>query len=174
MSALDTTPANKNFLSPLGFKFSINRTPGVNYFVQQASIPGTSIGVANVTTPFVDLPFAGVRNTYNDLDITFRVDEELRNYREIFDWMVAISFPDDFVQHRAIAAAKPGTGRGVYSDAILTILNSARNPIIDVNFKNLFPYSLSDLKFDTTATDVNYIEVTASFKYQSFTLNYLI
>jgi len=173
MSAINNIPNNPNFLSPLGFKFSIKRCPGFNYFVQSASVPGTSIGVATVSTPFVDLPFTGVKNTYEDLRITFKVDEELRNYKEIFDWMTAISFPDNFDQYGSIANSKAGSGTGIYSDATLTILNSARNPIMDVYFKNLFPYALSELKFSTTDTDVNYIEVSADFKYQTFTMGYL-
>jgi hypothetical protein len=174
MSAITTTPTKSNFLSPLGFRFNIKRTPGLNYFVQSANIPGTSIGTAVVGTPFVNIPYTGVKNTFEDLVIAFKVDEELRNYKEIFDWMMAISFPDNFTQHAAIANANPGSGDGIYSDATLTILNSVKHPIVEVNFKNLFPYDLSELKFSTTETDINYIEVAASFKYQSFTLNYLI
>ena len=34
MAITTTEPTNKNFLSPLGFKFVIQKTPNVNYFVQ--------------------------------------------------------------------------------------------------------------------------------------------
>jgi len=174
MSAITKIPTNTNFLSPLGFKFNIKRTPGLNYFVQSASIPGISIGVATLGTPFVDLPFTGVKNTYDDLVVTFKVDEELRNYKELFDWMIAISFPDDFTQHQQIVNARPGSGDGIFSDATLTVLSSSKNPIVEVNFKNLFPYNLSELKFSSSETDVSYMEVDVTFKYQSFSFNYLI
>ena len=39
------SPKNKNFLSPVGFKFIIGRTPNVDYFCQSAQIPQVEIGV---------------------------------------------------------------------------------------------------------------------------------
>ena len=45
---------NRNFLSPVGFKFVIGRTPNVDYFCQSASIPEVNIGVREVPTPVKD------------------------------------------------------------------------------------------------------------------------
>ena len=38
---------NRNFLAPVGFKFNLQRSPGVAYFCNQANIPDISLGVAN-------------------------------------------------------------------------------------------------------------------------------
>jgi hypothetical protein len=42
MSSIDNTPENKNFLSPLNFRFQIKKAPHVNFFVQSVNIPAIS------------------------------------------------------------------------------------------------------------------------------------
>lgn len=173
MSSITNIPSNKNFLSPLGFKFTVKKTPGVNYFVQSASVPSMTLGSADVQTPFVKLPFAGDRITYGDFTITFRVDEELKNYLELHNWMVGLGKPKSFDQSKALYG-QAGLGDGPYSDATLIILNSAKNPIMEVSFTNIFPSQLSELLFDTRNTQVAYIDCAATFVYESFTFKSLI
>ena len=182
MSATTNLPSNKNFLSPLGFTFSIKKTPNVNYFVQAATIPMLTLGQSDMQTPFVKLPIPGDHIEFGVLNITFRIDEEMRNYKEIFDWIIALGFPDNFGQFSSVATSRgkfggrvtnPASGAGVYSDATLMILNSVKAPIIEVVFKNLYPTSLSSVDFDTKFTDVDYVEASATFAYESFMLNYI-
>lgn len=172
MSAIDRLPTNKNFLSPLGFKFSIYKTPGVNYFVQAAAIPTLSIGRVEQGTPLSRLKFPGDKLDYSDLNITFRVDEELRNYYEIYNWMTGLGKPDSFDQYKALANAPQG--QGVTSDATLIVLSSKKNPILEVNFRNLYPVSISEVNFNTQLTDVDYVDVVATFAYETFSIKYLI
>jgi hypothetical protein len=182
MSAINNLPDNKNFLSPLGFTFTIKKTPGVNYFVQSVSLPSLTLGQSDIQTPFVKLPIPGDHIDFSTLSITFRVDEEMNNYKEIFDWIIALGFPEGFNQYNAIAPSRgrfggsinnPVAGTGVYSDASLMILNSVKAPIVEFAFKNLYPISLSDIMFDTRDTDVNYVDVTAMFAFEQFKLNYV-
>jgi hypothetical protein len=42
MTAIDDNPANRNFLSPINFKFRIKKAPNLNFFVQKISVPATS------------------------------------------------------------------------------------------------------------------------------------
>lgn len=172
MSNISRIPSNKNFLSPLGFDFSIYKTPNTNYFVQSANIPDISIGTANIGTPFNTLKYSGDKITYGDLTITVRVDEEMRNYYELYRWIKDNSRDTSFNGYSSLAAA--GFGEGSFSDAKLTVLSSAKTPIIEVNFINLFPIQLSDLIFDSRDTTVNYIDVIATFAYERFNIEYLI
>lgn len=160
MSYASTEPTNKNFLSPLGFKFSIKKTPSVNYFVQQVSMPGMTLGNAEMPTPFQRIPIAGTNLTYGDLQITFKIDEDLENYMELYNWLTAISFPDNFGQY-------PGE-REVYSDATLTILTSSYKAKHEIVFRDLFPTDLSGFTMLTTASDVDHVECIATFKYRIF------
>lgn len=180
MTAISNLPTNKNFLSPLGFAFSIKKTPNVNYFVQSATLPSITLGQSDVQTPFVKLPIPGDHIDFGTFGITFRIDEDMRNYQELYDWIIALGFPDNFDQHNAIATRRtrfgglinnPTSGEGVYSDATLTILNSVKAPIIDFRFIDLYPIELSEISFDTKDADVDYVEGSVTFAYRSFTLN---
>ena len=41
-----------------------------------------------------------------------------------------------------------GELENIYSDGTLTILNGINRPMFSVKFKDMFPYSLSDIQFD--------------------------
>jgi len=169
--ALNDQPDNPNFLSPLGFNFSIKKLPNTNYFVQSVNVPSVQMGDAIMPTPFVNIPTIGDRITYAEFQVSFKVDEDLRNYIELYDWMVQLGFPESFDQAKNIY----GTGTSVdfrvdgpYSDATLTILNSAMRPNLEVLFEDAYPISLSDLQFSATAPSVDYIECQATFRYKLF------
>ena len=87
MAALENTPTNPNFLSPLNFKFSIKRAPHINFFTQKISIPSLNLPSYNSPNPFVKIPEPGEHIDYGDLELTFRVDENLKNYLEIHNWI---------------------------------------------------------------------------------------
>ena len=183
MTAITNTPENKNLLSPFGFKFQIHRAPGVNFFVQSVNIPSVTLGEAQVSTPFSRLPLAGDHIMYGAMQITFTVDEELRNYKEMLDWIKALGFPDNFDQYKQNALVtrntgtgqqQQGSGKGVYSDATLTVLSSAKNPILNVIFKNIYPVTLTDINFDSSDPDLRYVTATCSFNIQGYDIEYLI
>ena len=175
MPALNNQPDNLNFLSPLGFRFFLKRSPHLNFFLTEASVPGLSINIANVNTPFQTLytPGSGVIN-YSDLDITFKVDEDMRNYQEMYDWIVANAAPKTMSQHSVVRSVSAVSGAGVHSDGTLTILNSAYRPSVEYQFERLFPTSLSELKFSISENDINYITATVSFKFEIMSINRLI
>lgn len=173
----NTQPENLNYLSPLGFRFLLDRTPTTNYFVQSASIPGVTLGDYNEETPLISLPYPGDKLRFSPLDITFRVDEDMRNFNELFDWLMGLGYPESTDQRAALQAtpsgsnlAGLGTRDAVYSDGSLIIMTSAQNPNIRIAFRDLFPIDLSSLRFDTTSQDVNYLEATASFRYSLYTI----
>jgi len=164
------TELNKNMLSPLGFSFSIKKIPDVNFFVQSVTLPGIQMGETQMPTPFKSIPVYGDHIVYGDLQVTFKVNEDLSNYRMIFDWITGIAFPDDFKQHKDLVDADiSGSGEGIESDAVLTILSSSMNPVIIVDIRDLFPISLTDLEFNSRDTSVEYIEATAAFKFLNYT-----
>ena len=168
-----TTPTNKSFLSPLGFDFSIKKLPTTNFFVTRATIPGFTLGIAAAPTPFVKLPIPGDKIEFNDLQVTFKIDEDMKNYLEVFNWIMGLGFPDRYEQYAALKRKGKGTGDGIYSDASLTILTSAMNPNMEFTFRNVFPYSLTDVDFTTSIADVEYLEATVGFRYELFTVSTL-
>jgi hypothetical protein len=168
MTAIDSTPANKNFLSPLNFKFQIKKAPYVNFFIQKVNIPSIALPNIDTANPFVTLPYPGEHIRYGTLDISFKVDEDLQNYLEIHNWLVSLGKPENFDQYKQIQDIDPVTGNGIYSDISLHVLSSTKMPNYEITFIDAFPISLSDISFNTVDNDVNFIQASASFKYNYY------
>lgn len=168
MSALTNTPSNKNFLSPLNFKFSIKRAPNLNFFIQKANIPSITLPSLEIPNIFNPIPIPYTHMEYGEFGITFKVDENFQNYLEIHDWIRALGFPEQFEERTAISKNAEYTGEGLYSDLSLIILNSARKPNYEFTFRSAFPVELSSIDFDTSSEDVDYVSASASFKYMLF------
>ena len=173
MTALTNQPTNPSFLSPLGYKMTIKRTPNLNFFIQSVSVPSVTLGTAEVDTPFTKIPFPGTRLTFGNLSVTFKVDEDMKNYLEMFNWMKELGFPDNFAQYQNIASKSLYSGEGVFSDVTLLVLTSAMNPNIEINFLDCFPVDLSELSFDSTAADVEYLTATVTFANRRFDVRQL-
>ena len=165
MSAIDNTPENRNFLSPLNFKFQIKRAPTVNFFIQKANFPSIALPNTEATNPFLNIPYGGDHLTYGDLDIVFKVDEDLTNYLEIHNWIRSMGRPISGAEYRKLEIQPSYTGNGLVSDISLTVLANSKMPNYEVVFRDAFPVSLGTLQFDTTSTDVDYLEIEATFKY---------
>lgn len=163
----------QNFLSPVGFLFSLKRAPNIEYYTQKVSLPGLTAGFAPLATPFNELGFSADKVQFEDLSLDFRVDENMSNYLEIFNWIVGLTFPDNFTQHSNLASTDNPLGERLYSDATLTVMNSNHNPNISIVFQNMFPLSLSSIDLDVTANDIQYPTATVTFKYQQFTIEVL-
>lgn len=171
MSAIDNTPSNKNFLSPLNFKFQIKKAPHVNFFIQKVNIPSITLPTPESTNPFVNIPYPGEHLKYGNLEISFKVDEDLQNYLEIHNWLVALGKPENFDQYKTIQNIDPATGNGIYSDISLHILSSTKMPNYEIIFIDGFPVSLSDVSFNSVDSDVNFIQASAVFRYTYYNIN---
>ena len=163
---------NRNFLSPTGFKFTLQRSPKVAFFCNQANIPELNLGVALQPTYLKDIEIPGDKIQFGDLNLRFLVDENLENYMEIQKWIRGLGFPEslqEFSDFESGATLKnPGyvqSGDNNYSDGTLQILSSNLVAKFNVNFKDMFPYSLSTITFDATNTDIQYFTADVSFKY---------
>ncbi len=166
--ALSNQVTNVNLMSNLKFAFRIQRYPGINYFIQRVNLPGVSFPVTIRPTPFTDVPIEGDHLVYEPLQVTFLVDEDLKNWNDMYTWMTGITFPRSFDEFRELKnqniVISPDYGN-IYSDVTLTILTNKSNPIANIFFRNAFPTVLTPIEFDTTNTDVSPITSTVTFRY---------
>jgi hypothetical protein len=167
LTAWDRQIRNRNFLSPVGFKFNLQKAPTVDFFSQSANIPSINLGVAIQSTYLKDIPVPGDKLVFNDFSIRFLVDENLKNYLEISNWMRGLGYPE------SLDEAIP-LNTEAFSDGGLVIFNISMNAIARVNFKDMFPTDLTQLEFDAQNTDINYIVAEATFKYTVFDIVSLI
>ena len=139
----------------------MRRAPNVVYWVQSCNLPGFGMGNPLQPNPFVDVPVPGDKIVWQDFSITFPVDEEMKNYREIADWIVGLGFPKQFGQYKDLKNSIDD----IESDIGLIILDSNHQPLHVVKFVGAFPTNISDIVFDTKAEDTVVPSVTANFKY---------
>lgn len=173
--SLATVPTNRNFLSPLGFRLVFSRLPNVEYFCQSVRLPSVTIGNIEVPNPILPLNVPSTKINTTDFEITFKVDEDMKNYNELYQWMIDLTFDRQtslylHLSETRLQKFKQDPNGGVFSDASLTILNSAKNPHKQFNFTDVYPTGLTPLKFDVTEDTVNYLECTASFSFRNFEL----
>ena len=174
-----TVIENRNFLSPVGFKFGLQRAPGVAFFCNEANIPNITLGEAVQPTYLKDIPVPGDKIQFGDLSLRFLVDEDLTNFMEIQNWIRGLGFPESLAEFEELE--EKGTladalgqfkksGDDIYSDGTLQILSSNLVPKFHVKFSDLWPYSLTTMTFDATDTDIQYFTADVSFKYTIYTL----
>ena len=171
MSVLQDQPINTSFLSPIGFKFQLNNFPEVNYFCQSATLPGISIGSISVPTPLKAIDIAGDEVAFEELSIKFIVDENMKNWLSIYDWIIGLGFPTKEGQEKY---AKLAATSELTTDATLTVLTSNMNPQLNFVFRECFPLSLSSIAFDSGGTDVDYVTADVSFRYDVYTVENLL
>jgi hypothetical protein len=151
---------NQSFLSPTEFRFTITRLPYTQFFVQSANIPGVQMdGESNFPTPFKTLHRHGDKMTYNNLTVTVRVDENMKVFKEIVDWIEGLTSPESFSQHDALNRSDDG----LYSDATLTLFTNSKNPNIELQFKDVFPVSIGDIQMDLAQGTIEYATATIEF-----------
>ena len=191
-SPLSRQPTALDYSSPTQFRFLINQLPKVEYFTTSANIPGIGLGDGVLNTPFKDIRLLGDKLTYEDLAISFIVDENLENYIEMHTWLTSIGFPkdrsqfSDFISTTSnVKTSTRGESKDIgdvrastpelpmYSDATLTILTNKNNPVVECRFADVFPTSLSGLDYNQNQTDVEYLTATVNFKYKIYEIHTL-
>ena len=161
-------PSNLNPLQSNGFMFEINKLPSVSFFCQEANLPGLTLPPLEVSSPFVDYPVPGEKLVFDDLQITFLIDENMENFLAIYNWMVGLGFPKLHQQYKEFINSNqinPNELVAGYSDGVLQILNSSNNPIRTATFRDLFPTSLQSLQLQSTTNETTYLAGNATFKY---------
>ena len=158
---------NRNFLSPVGFKFTLAKEPKVAFMCNSARIPEITLGVAKQPTYLKNIDVPGEILTYGDLTLKFLVDENMENYMAVHNWLTGLGFPETTQQYKNLTTDDDGIRdpKEAFSDGSLSILNSNYKSTATVKFRDLFPVSLSSLEFDATPTDVVYLTAQATFKY---------
>jgi hypothetical protein len=170
-------PTNMNPLSPTGFRFSIQKLPGLQFYCQTVNLPGITLGEPSFGTPFAAIPIPGETLTFADLNVQFLVDEEMKNYKAIQGWLYGLGFPIDHQQYVAfqrLDQTSIGQNNDLaknYSDASLFILTNNNTESILLNFRNVFPSSIESLTFTGVDSDVTYLIGNATFKYSYYEFN---
>lgn len=144
---------NRNLAKPTKFRLTIDSQRFANVEFHCFSAPLPLISVAEASSPFRSEGAAvpGERIDYSPMDIRFMIDEELRNYQEIHQWML-----------------DNARGDHLYNDLLLAILDSNNKVTREIRFVAAFPIALEGLEFNFQTSDVEYLSASATFRYTRF------
>lgn len=177
MTAVTRNPTNKDLLQSTKFRLNFSRLDGMTYFCQTSSLPGVSLSEVVRNTPFIDLFVPGEKLMYDPLTITFLVDEDLRAWEQIHDWIRGMTFPVNFEEYmnldrqaRSSNIRSVGKAQPQYSDGSMTIFTNKNNPNLRIEFKDLFPISLGAIQFSTMDSSENIITADASFRFSYYNI----
>ena len=162
LSPVNRQPTTTNYLYQTFYKFQMRRLPKVNYFMQKVSLPDfASGGPIEQPTRFVSVKHPSKNVSFDNLTIEFLVDENLENWRELYDWMRTIYLVDDYKNFESETSTH-------FTEGSIMLLNSAMNVNKEIRFHNLLPISLSGIDFDSTDTDLSPRIATATFAFDFY------
>lgn len=178
MTALTRNPINPNFLHPNKFILNFSRVPSVQYFCQAVSVPGISTSDIPKNNPFVETYSPGEKAIYDLLNVTFYIDEELRAWLEIHDWIRGMTFPTNFDEYKNLNNLNnytryQQTDKPQFSDGALTLLTSSNTPYCKFKFVDLFPVSLSSFIVSSTDSPDTVMTADATFRFTYYDVEIL-
>lgn len=160
---LGEKPENTNYLSSNFFQFSLDRVPNLTYFVQSVNLPMLTSRAINQPAIFGTLPKIPATNfIFDDLQITFLVDSEMKSWKELYNWMKSLGNLSDF--------GDQSKHRDKFSDATLLIMNSAYKPLVKIKYYYVFPTALGSMNFNVTSSSNDPIVTSINFAYSYYDL----
>ena len=77
LNALTRQPETIDYSAPSQYRFSILQLPKVQFFTTACNVPGISMGEAIFPTPYKNINVLPDKITYDNLEVTFLVDEKI-------------------------------------------------------------------------------------------------
>jgi hypothetical protein len=160
-------PVNKSSLGTSAFRLEIKRIPNVTFFCTKANIPAIELPTILEYNPNQRFSSPGDKISFSPLMVQFKLDEDLTNYTEIFNWLVGMSV----FQIGNIPILEDSDR---FSDASLFTLTNSTNPNKIIKYHDIYPMGLSSVDFDSQVTSIDYVDVVASFGYSYFTIESVV
>jgi len=171
MSVFDNNPLTTRLQQENWYQFQLKRAPSLSYFAQTVKIPDIKAAAAEITSPFLNMPFVPDHLTFEPLVVTFQVDTNLQNWLEIFNWMNGISNSDGTARAYKVMNNNANPNFSLYSDILLALLDSQKNPTLMFNFTKAFPIDLTGPQLKSSVSEAQYLESTVTFRYLNYTIN---
>ena len=152
------TVDNINFLRPSDFILRIDSAEfaKMTYNCQAVSLPGLTVGpVSNIRHPKAKVAIAGDSAEFDQLSVTFKIDEEMLNYQALLKWLLDQVNTDDMLN----------------KDLTLFIYNSNNQTNRQIKFFNVIPTNLTPLEFDLKMNATDYLSATVSFAIDYFEIS---
>ena len=168
------TNINKSILNKNNFRLLIDKVPNVEYYVRSVNIPGLTFSETEQAAGVgLNAFFPGDKISFDTLDVNFLVDEDLENFKEIYDWMdsiVPVSDPSLFGTYTDTAVTDTNILSSIdndlkqYSD--ITLVTNTNKNVANrfFRFHDAFPISLGSIELESGA-DAEPATVSVSFRF---------
>lgn len=146
------------------FSFLITRLPDVQFMLQSVTMPGVAIQDVTVGTSAMPLPLPGETLSYEELQIEFIVDRELKNWTSLYAWIRKLG---RFVPRHDILQSQ----RDLLSDLTLIIYTGNYSAKTRIVFQDAFPVSLSGFTMNSAVSpDLEIVTARATLRYANYTV----
>lgn len=162
-----------NFLQMSGARFEISRLPATTFLTESIYFPTIVLPDITIGNPYQKLNYAASEIDFGRLAVEFKIDEHMKNFTEIFNWMKGLGFPESQSQYAELKDTSRKNG-GIRSDGSIVILSSSNNPVKEFVFRDMFPVSLGGIQFVTTSSSVEYQVATAVFSIRDFIISDIV
>lgn len=159
---------NINYLQPTSFKLVLDRKnyPNLEFFCQSVTHPGMTISAVELGyQKITGVPFPGDKLTFNELSANIILDEDMKGYDEMYQWLRRILDTPLRGPLERLAETPPH-----YADITLMILSSHNNTTKKVQYVDCVPTALGDIQFESTSTGDTFITFNAAFRFTYFEL----
>ena len=159
---------NFNYLQPTGFKLVIDRKnyPNLEFFCQDFTHAGVIMNTADLGYKKISaIPFIGDKLTYNEMLANIILDEDMKSYIEMHNWMRRNLDTDNVT---ALDRIRNATAVPTVSDITLSILNSSNNTVAQIVYRDSIPTALTDIQFQATSGAESFLTFGASFRFTYF------
>ena len=159
-------PSTSNLLTGNQFKLNVSRIPILSEYVIGVNVPSVEFVSTDLKTSFgVNIPTSSGKYIFEDMTVSFLIDEKLESWREIYEWLIRLGPLNDASEQIMYNDCNVST-----TTAELLILNSAYKPSWKYRFYNMFPISLTGFSFTTTAADTIQLSSAVTFRYSYYDL----
>lgn len=125
-------------------------------YCKTVNLPRVGIDLTIIPSQFIIFKEPSKDISYDNLVVTFAVDELFVNYKFIYNWITYAKHPEKFEIKRSNV------------DVSLHILSNKKNPKANILFKNLFPIELSEIPMTYMSDNSDDLIATATFAFNYF------
>jgi|TARA_R110002020_G_scaffold253997_1_gene467748 hypothetical protein len=158
-----TQPETNNYLATNFFKLELEKFPSVAYFCQSVNLPSLTVSTMEVPAPALGVPIKSPvgRYSYENMSVSFLVDEKMDNWLEVYNWMYDMSTAE--TDCRVLNPYNK-----ILSDATLTIMDGSYTPMKRVIIKDIFPVGISGIQFSSVVVDTEPVIATVTFAFTTY------
>lgn len=157
-----------SYLSPTSFRVIIPRVPMLTSYIQSVTVPTVTLTPMEVPA-FKGLPRQQIPahlDLGDQIIVTFTVDENMENWKEVYDWMTSIVPSDE-------NNGEVDKNISKYSEIIVLVYGNSKRLTRKITYHNAYPVSLSSFEFNSGIQTLEPIMVPVTFEYSHMSVELL-